>query len=82
MIFTIIKNFKSLEIYVSENIVINLIIFFIFSVVWVALLGFGSPIFDYVGNIIWSMDWNNYFSNINFHWCSFYTIRKFLFLEI
>ena len=35
---------KSLEIYVSENIVINLIIFFIFSVVWVALLGFGSPI--------------------------------------
>ena len=35
---------KSLEIYVSENIVTNLIIFFIFSVVWVALLGFGSPI--------------------------------------
>ena len=30
--------------YISANILINLIYFFIFSVIWVALLGFGSPI--------------------------------------
>jgi len=30
--------------FISANILINLIYFFIFSVVWVALLGFGSPI--------------------------------------
>ena len=34
----------SLDNYISANILINLIYFFIFSVVWVALLGFGSPI--------------------------------------
>ena len=40
--------YKELQIdlgnYISANILINLIYFFIFSVVWVALLGFGSPI--------------------------------------
>ncbi len=33
-----------LEIYISENIIINLIYFSLFTIVWVALLGFGSPI--------------------------------------
>ena len=40
--------YKELQIdlgnYISANILINLIYFFIFSVLWVALLGFGSPI--------------------------------------
>ena len=40
--------YKELQIdlgnYISANILINLIYFFIFSVTWVALLGFGSPI--------------------------------------
>ncbi len=40
--------YKELQIdlsnYISANILVNLIYFFIFSVVWVALLGFGSPI--------------------------------------
>ena len=40
--------YKELQIdlgsYVGANIFINLIYFFIFSIVWVALLGFGSPI--------------------------------------
>ena len=40
--------YKELQIdlgnYISANILINLIYFFIFSVIWVALLGFGSPI--------------------------------------
>ena len=30
--------------YISNNIVINLIYFFIFAIIWIALLGFGSPI--------------------------------------
>ena len=35
---------KDLNNYVSENIIINIIYFFIFAVIWVALLGFGSPL--------------------------------------
>jgi len=33
-----------LNIFVSNDIIKNLIYFFIFSVIWVALLGFGSPL--------------------------------------
>ena len=33
-----------LDMYISANIILNLIFFFIFAIVWVALLGFGSPI--------------------------------------
>ena len=35
---------SSLENVVSQNFYINLIIFFLFSVIWVSLLGFGSPL--------------------------------------
>jgi len=35
---------KNLNIFVSNDIIKNLIYFFIFSVIWVALLGFGSPL--------------------------------------
>ena len=34
----------NLDNYISSNILINLIYFFIFSIIWVTLLGFGSPI--------------------------------------
>ena len=33
-----------LDHYISADILINLIYFFIFSIIWVALLGFGSPV--------------------------------------
>jgi len=33
-----------LDAFISKNIIVNLIYFFVFSVIWVALLGFGSPI--------------------------------------
>ena len=43
--FTYYKEIQSdLETYISTNTIINLIYFFIFSVIWVTLLGFGSPI--------------------------------------
>ena len=35
---------KNLSNYVSNNTLTNLIYFFIFAVIWVALLGFGSPL--------------------------------------
>ncbi len=43
--FSYYKEIQSnLEIYISLNLITNLIYFFIFSIIWVALLGFGSPI--------------------------------------
>ena len=43
--FTYYKEIQSdLETYISTNTITNLIYFFIFSVIWVTLLGFGSPI--------------------------------------
>ncbi len=35
---------KDLSNYISGNIIINLIYFFVFAVFWVSLLGFGSPL--------------------------------------
>ncbi len=35
---------ENLSIYVSKNIITNIIYFFFFAVLWVALLGFGSPL--------------------------------------
>ena len=38
-----------LENYISDNLLINIIYFFIFAIIWVALLGFGSPILIFSG---------------------------------
>ena len=35
---------KNLSNYVSDNIITNIIYFFIFAIIWVTLLGFGSPL--------------------------------------
>tara|TARA_E500000178_G_C17033043_1_gene761641 strand:- start:4622 stop:5344 length:723 start_codon:yes stop_codon:yes gene_type:complete len=35
---------SNLDTYISKNIIINLIYYFIFAIIWVSLLGFGSPI--------------------------------------
>ena len=40
---------KNLVIFISSNLIMNLIYFFIFAVIWVALLGFGSPILIFSG---------------------------------
>ena len=39
----------SLEIFITSNLLINITYFFIFSVIWVALLGFGMPILIFSG---------------------------------
>jgi len=40
---------KDLRDYISDNIITNLIYFFIFAVIWVTLLGFGSPLLIFSG---------------------------------
>tara|TARA_B100001057_G_scaffold486577_1_gene567961 strand:- start:1811 stop:2533 length:723 start_codon:yes stop_codon:yes gene_type:complete len=40
---------KDLSDYASENIITNIIYFFIFAVIWVILLGFGSPLLIFSG---------------------------------
>ena len=43
--FSYYKELQSnLDTYMSSNVIINLVYFFIFATVWVTLLGFGSPI--------------------------------------
>ena len=43
--FTYYKELQAdLDKFISTNIIVNLIYFFIFAIIWVALLGFGSPI--------------------------------------
>tara|TARA_B100001059_G_scaffold93235_1_gene92545 strand:- start:150 stop:872 length:723 start_codon:yes stop_codon:yes gene_type:complete len=38
-----------LDNFISENFLINIIYFFIFAIIWVALLGFGSPLLIFSG---------------------------------
>ena len=38
-----------LDNFVSDNLLINIIYFFIFAIIWVTLLGFGSPILIFSG---------------------------------
>ena len=48
--FSYYKELQSqLDIYISENMLINFLYFFIFSIIWVALLGFGAPILIFSG---------------------------------
>ncbi len=48
--FSYYKELQSnLDVYISTNILINLIYFFIFALIWVSLLGFGSPILIFSG---------------------------------
>ena len=43
--FSYYKELQSnIDIFISNNILINIFYFFIFAIIWVALLGFGSPI--------------------------------------
>ena len=43
--FSYYKELQSeIEFFISSNMTVNLFYFFIFAIVWVALLGFGSPI--------------------------------------
>ena len=73
----------SLDSFVSSNILVNLIYFFIFAVIWVTLLGFGSPILivsgilfgKWIGTIISVL-------SISIGALALYSIADFFFKEI
>ena len=73
----------SLDNFISSNFLINIIYFFIFSIIWVALLGFGSPILIFSGILFGKWIGTISFSYINFYWSSsLYSIANFFFRDI
>ncbi len=82
--FSYYKEIQSdLDLYVTSNMMINLFYFFIFAIIWVALLGFGSPILiisgiifgQWVGTIISVI-------SISFGALLLYSIANFFFKDI
>jgi uncharacterized membrane protein YdjX (TVP38/TMEM64 family) len=73
----------SLDRFISSNFIVNIIYFFIFSIVWVSLLGFGSPILivsgilfgKWVGTIVSII-------SISFGALVLYSIANFFFSDI
>ncbi len=74
---------KELSNYVSDNILINLIYFFVFAVFWVALLGFGSPILI-ISGILFGQWIGTFISviSISFGALILYTIGNFFFRDL
>ena len=67
---------------IGKNLIFNLIIFFIFSVIWIVLLGFGSPPAYFIRYFIWKMDWNPNCNHFFFCWIFiFICYRKLLFFR-
>ena len=82
--FSYYKEIQSdLKIYISSNILINLIYFFIFAIIWVALLGFGSPILI-ISGILFGQWLGTIISviSISFGALILYTIGNFFFKDI
>ncbi len=73
----------NLDTFISKNITLNLIYFFIFAVVWVALLGFGSPILI-ISGILFGKWLGTSISviSISFGALVLYTIGNFFFRDI
>ena len=82
--FTYYKEVQSnLSTFISTNIIINLIYFFIFAVIWVALLGFGSPIL-LISGILFGQVLGTIISviSISIGALVLYTIGNFLFRDL
>ncbi len=82
--FTYYKELQSnLNIYISENTIINLFYFFIFAIIWVSLLGFGSPILIFSG-ILFGQFLGTIISliSISFGALFLYSIGNFFFKDI
>ena len=48
--FSYYKDLQSdLDVFITTNIIVNIFCFFIFAIIWVVLLGFGSPILIFSG---------------------------------
>ena len=82
--FSYYKEIQSdLNIFISSNIIINLAYFFIFAIIWTALLGFGSPILivsgilfgKWIGTVVSVL-------SISIGALSLYSIANFFFKDI
>ena len=74
---------KDLDSYISSNIIINLIYFFIFTIIWVALLGFGSPILI-ISGILFGQWLGTFISviSISFGALILYSVGTFFFSDL
>ena len=82
--FSYYKNIQiNLEEVIGKNLIFNLILFFLFSIIWVVLLGFGAPILiisgilfgKWVGTIISTV-------SISFGALSLYIIASYFFKDL
>ena len=73
----------SLDNFVSDNLLINIIYFCIFAIIWVALLGFGSPILIFSG-ILFGKWIGTFISviSISIGALALYSIANFFFRDI
>ena len=73
---------SNLDSYISSNFVINLFYFFIFAIIWVSLLGFGSPILIFSG-ILFGKWFGTFISvlSISFGALILYSIANFFFRD-
>ena len=73
----------NLELFVGNNLLVNLFLFFIFAVIWVALLGFGSPLLIISGILFgkWIGTFISVFS-ISFGALALYIVANFFFQEV
>ena len=74
---------SSLDSFVSGNLLINIIYFFIFVIIWVALLGFGSPILI-ISGVLFGKWFGTIISvlSISIGALALYSIANFFFKEI
>ena len=82
--FTYYKEIQTnLEIFIENNIYINLFLFFIFAVIWTALLGFGSPILI-VSGILFGKWIGTFISviSISFGALALYSVANFFFADV
>jgi uncharacterized membrane protein YdjX (TVP38/TMEM64 family) len=72
-----------LDIFIGKNLLINIIYFFIFSIVWVSLLGFGSPLLIISGILFgkWIGTLVSIFS-MTFGALALYSIANFFFSDL
>ena len=72
-----------LDNYLSGNFLINIIYFFIFSIIWVALLGFGTPILI-ISGILFGKWIGTFISilSISFGALALYSIASFFFQDL
>ena len=74
---------SNLDNYISSNILINLFYFFIFGIIWVMLLGFGSPILI-ISGILFGKWLGTFISvlSLSFGALALYTIGNFFFRDL